>query len=269
MNKPTLAEILEFDRQYGIVNRFALVHEIPTVTVKRQWRPDNILDIDDIEAMSASKLKRVARREFRSLPQNPHTKIIDIAMGQLSEGMDVPQSGILSMLETALQYQEKELTKRQKEAMTAYDEAIHCDQAPVTYVADKLGISVPGASKLLKRAKVLTFGDFVHYVSSSQYKLSDWSPSAQEIKAMMKSKPRICAYCGGKTYDGSVPLCFTCHSQLQSLREEVWDERTRKWLIPEIRRIENEHRQWAVDACYKAYYRTHDRDISEIEEFAA
>jgi ribosome-binding ATPase YchF (GTP1/OBG family) len=269
MSKVTLAEIQAFNRQHGITNNYANVHDhVPPPASGKQWATDDILDTDDVIYESANRLRRIVRREFKSLPSNPHTKIIDIAMGQRTAGMDVPQTGIENMMEEALRYHEKDLTKRQKQAMEAYDEAIHTDKPPVMYVAEKLGIDKSNASRLLKRAKIATFSDFVHYVSSSEYQLGDWSPSPKQIKSMMKSKPRTCAYCGGETYDGSVPLCFVCHSKLKSLREEVWDKRTRSWLPDEIRRIENEHRAWAVDQCYKQYYGVVDSDISDLEDTA-
>jgi hypothetical protein len=234
-----------------------------------RWSSDKILDLDDVIYESTKTTWAIARRVFRSLPPNPHTKMIDIAMGQQMNGMDVPQTATLNILRDALQSLDKDLTNRQKQALAAYDEAIHNDLPPVTYVAEQLGIRVNSASELLKRAKIRTFGDFVHYIYDSVYKLDDWSPNPKQVKAMMKSKPRICAYCGEQTYDGSVPLCFSCHSRLGSLREETWDARTRGWLMPEIRRIENEHRVWAIDQLYKTHYGTVSEDEYEALANAA
>lgn len=244
------------------MNRYQLCNQQADIEKARKqeaasgqvWSSERILDLDDLIYDSTKTTWAIARRVFRSLASNPHTKIIDIAMGQQMDGMDVPKTAILNILETAMLSLDKDLTRRQKEAMAAYDEAIHCDEPPVKYVAEKLGIDKSNASRLLKRAKIATFADFVHYIYDSAYKMDDWSPDPKQVKVMMKSKPRICAYCGGQTYDGSVPLCFTCHSGLKTLREEAWDARTRGWLVPEIRRIENEHRAWAIDQLYKNHY---------------
>jgi hypothetical protein len=235
-----------------------------------RWSSDRILDLDDVIYESTKTTWAIARRVFRSLPPNPHTKMIDIAMGQQMNGMDVPQSSVLNILREALQYLDKDLTKRQQEAMTAYDEAIHNDiPVPTTYVAARLGIKRDSALKLIKRAKMSCFSDFEAYIYDSVYKLDDWSPSPKQVTAMMKSKPRICAYCGEQTYDGSVPLCFSCHSRLGSLREEAWDARTRAWLTPEINRIRREHRAWAIDQLYKTHYGTVSEDEYEALANAA
>lgn len=246
-----------------VTNRFALCNQMAeqAKASKREayqgrvWSTDDILDLDDI-VYGGKCIFSIARKEFRTLASNPHTKLIDVPMGQLSEGMDVPQTAILNILQDALAGNEQTLTKRQHEAMQAYDEAIHLEKAPVTYVADKLGIRVNSASELLKRAEIRTFSDFVAYVYDSVHKISDWSPTPQQVTTMMKSKPRICAHCGGKTTNGALPLCFECHTRLGSLREEMWTERTRSWLVPEIRRIRNEHRLWAIDQCFLAHYGT-------------
>jgi hypothetical protein len=231
---------------------------------KQHWSSDKILDLDDIIYENTRTTWAIARRIFRSLSGNPHTKAIDIPMGQMSDGMDVPQTSILNILSNALKSLDRDLTKRQQQALEAYDEAIHNDLPPVKCVAEQLGIRINSASELLKRAKIRTFGDFKAYIYDSVYKLDDWSPSPQQVTAMMKSRPRTCAYCGGQTYDGSVPLCFICHSQLGSLREEAWDKRTQKWLVPEINRIRREHRAWAVDNCYKVHYGTMSIDEYEF-----
>lgn len=221
---------------------------------KSTWSLDKFYDTDDIIMYEAAQLKAMAYKIFRTLPTNPHTKILNISMVSDTEGMDTPRDAILKIIEGVLSFYGQEMTARQKQAMQAYDEAIKQDKPPVTYVSNQLGISRGNASELLKRAKIRTFDDFFHYVYRSTYKLGSWTPSEPMVKKMMKSKPRTCAHCGSHTYDGSVPLCFSCHSKLGTLRQEAWPERTQEWLPQEIRRIEREHRQWAIDACYQNYY---------------
>lgn len=213
------------------------------------WTADDILDVDDI-LEGKKRMWAIARRAFRSLSSNPHTSMIDIPMGQMMDGMDVPKTAILNILQSAMQGFEKSLTKRQQQAAEAYDEAIHLDINPSMHVAAKLGINRHSAYKLIQRANLETFHEIEAYIYRSVYQMDGWSPTPKQITAMMKSRPRTCAYCGGKTYDGSVPLCFECHSRLGSLREEAWDKRTRSWLKPEIDRIRREHKAWAVDQCY-------------------
>lgn len=197
----------------------------------------------------------LAHRAFRSLESNPHTKMINIPMGQIMRGMDVPQTAMVNLLQAILNTDAKNPTSRQKQALKLQDEAIQLGVTPSTHIARKLGITPQSALRLLKRAKMVQIPDFVHYVYDSVHKIDSWSPAPKQVKAMMKSKPRICAYCGtAKTYDGSKPLCFSCHSKLGTLRDEAWDKRTRAWLRPEIQRIEREHRQWAIDNCYRVHY---------------
>jgi hypothetical protein len=205
----------------------------------RTWAVDDILDTEDM-LEGKRRMWALARRIFRSLSPT-------------SAGMDVPQTAVLNILQVAVQGFDKSLTKRQQAAAEAYDEAIHLGITPSTHVAAKLGINRHSAYKLIQRANLETFHEFVHYIYRSVYQMDDWSPTPQQVKAMMKARARICAYCGGNTRDGSLPLCFECHSKLGSLREEAWNYRTRSWLAPEIRRIENEHRAWAIDQCYKAH----------------
>jgi hypothetical protein len=205
----------------------------------RTWTVDDILDTEDM-LEGKRRMWSFARRVFRSLSPT-------------SAGMDVPQTAILNILQTAMQGFDKSLTKRQQAAAEAYDEAIHLGITPSTHVAAKLGINRHSAYKLIQRANLETFHEFVHYIYRSVYQMDDWSPTPQQVKAMMKARARTCAYCGGNTRDGSLPLCFGCHSKLGSLREEAWNYRTRSWLAPEIRRIENEHREWAIDQCYLAH----------------
>lgn len=236
---------------YGLVHRQAAAHS-PS---KQTWSLDKIYDADDIIMYRAAQLKAMAYKIFRTLPTNPHTKILNISMVSDTPGMDTPRDAILRIIEDVLEFYGRDLTKRQKEALAAYDEAIQRDiPIPTKYVAERLGIGLRASQKLLVRAKVFVLDDFFHYIYRSAYKLGSWTPSERMVKKLMKSRPRICAHCGGQTYDGSVPLCFSCHSELGTLREEAWPELTRSWLPQEIRRIEKEHRQWAIDACYKNYY---------------
>lgn len=234
---------------YGQIHQQARKHR-----PKTNWSLTKIYDTDDLIMYRASELKAIAYKIFRTLPTNPHTKILNISMVSDTPGMDTPRDAILRIIEDVLAFYGHDLTARQKQALAAYDEAIQKDKPPVTYVANKLGISRGNASELLKRAKIRTFDDFFDYIYRSTFKLGSWTPSEPMVQKMMKSKPRICAHCGGETYDGAVPLCFPCHSELGSLREETWPELTRTWLPQEIARIRKEHRQWAIDACYKNYY---------------
>lgn len=174
------------------------------VAQNRTWTADDILDTDDI-IEDKGRMWAIARRAFRSLSSNPHSSMIDIPMGQMMDGMDVPKTAILNILQSAMQGFEKSLTKRQQQAAEAYDEAIHLGITPSTHVAAKLGINRHSAYKLIQRANLETFHESVDYIYRSVYQFDDWHPTPKQVQAMMKSKPRICAYCGGKTYDGSVP----------------------------------------------------------------
>jgi len=238
---------------------------------KLEWKAENIFDLEDIlDALaqgggirkSKGILKAMARRIFRSLSSNPHQSMIDIPMGQPSEGMDVPKTAILNILQSALQGFDKSLTKRQQQAAEAYDEAIHLGITPSAHVAATLGINRHSAYKLIKRSNLETFHGFVDYMYSSVYQIDEWSPSPKQVQAMMKSKPRTCAYCGVQpSTNGAMPLCFKCHS-LIGMNEREWDNLTRGWLPAEIKRLRSEHRLWAVDQCYKAHC-----GIVSIEEY--
>ncbi len=164
-------------------------------------------------------------------------------------------------------YDFERLTNRQALAVLYAREAQEMAKTATVHVAALLGINRHSAWKLLQRAyraKMETSGEKFDYIDREY--VSSWIPTEKQIQAKMRSKPRICAHCGGVTPDGSKSLCFKCHFDLRTDRPDTWSSLTREWLQPEIRRIAQEHRVWAKNALYLGHYGT--VNVSDDEALA-
>ena len=189
------------------------------------------IDEDDL-LYGKREARRKVREFFRDLLVNRPTEthaLISLALRAL-RGYDISK-----------------LLKRQMEALFYAQEAKELGLTETTYISEKLGIHRQSAWELLKRidAKILTSDVFDTYTSNGRTRFPD-----RIVKRTMKGKPRICAYCGLTTPDGSKPLCGDCH---RGIRLNQWslsadnEARILNWLEPEIERIRQEHRQWALD----------------------
>lgn len=228
----------------------------------RVWELSDVFEIDDLVMNSTRQLKSVARQLFSSLPSDPNTKSSGIQITGVMEGADTPRDAMLRIVRHLLQYHSTDLTKRQKQALEAYDEAVKCGIPPVNYVAKRLGIKQNSASELIKRAKIRYIDENFH--SMDEGILITYNPTEQEIKRKMASIPRICAGsfdgCLGETRNGKVALCFPCHVRLK-----VEYPLIPEWYISEAQRIESEHRKLAINACHKDHYGT--VSIEEYESY--
>jgi hypothetical protein len=150
----------------------------------------------------------------------------------------------------------KAFTTRQERAVAYAIEALRMGKLATRYVAEKLGIGIRAAQRLLKRAdyeaKMFAFGRYVQSVSKDVAQ-NLWTPKPEHIKRQMAAMPRICAGsgtegCHGHTR-GDYALCWSC-LQKYGLRGE-WEDSGVSWLLPEARRIEAEHRKAAINALYE------------------
>ena len=227
-------------------------------------RLDNVFDRDEVISLSTRQLKSRAMQIFRSLPTNPHTKVLGIQMVSDTEGMDTPRDAMVRIVRYLLKNHRNELTARQLQALAAYDDAIKLEEPPVMYVAKSLGIHKSNASRLLKRAKIATFDENVACIDES---IITWTPAREIIDKKRLALPRICAggwdRCTGETQTGLLPLCKPCHET--ALMEYGSTFHFPQWLNAEIRRIRVEHYNRAKDACYKDYYGT--MSIEETETY--
>lgn len=145
------------------------------------------------------------------------------------------------------------MTQRQGEAVRLAREAMQAGVHPTGYVAQMMRITPRSVQRLLKRGSV-ALGEFFHVVDDDCTRIR-WKPSDGQIRAQMAATRKLCAGhgtpgCGGST-SGKFALCWNCH-RTYGIRGE-WGERHRKWLEPEIRRIENDHRQAAINALYEEH----------------
>lgn len=102
---------------------------------------------------------------------------------------------------------------------------------------------------------------------------TSWKPSAEDIQRKRLSVPRICAGgmpgCAETTISGNYPLCTVCAKHFPMNKQETWAQHTRDWLLPEIRRIEAEHRQRVIEILYEEHHNMVNQDVYEIAEIAA
>ena len=159
-------------------------------------------------------------------------------------------------------------TSRQQQAVEYAIEAMYRGKNAAKYVALKLGVHISNAYRLLERAdfraKIANFERFLHSISRDVS--ISWTPTEDQVRNKMASMPRLCAgsgtgSCAGTTR-GDHSLCWNCY-QTYGIRGE-WPPRQAKWLEPEVRRIENEHRIAALNALYEDYR----SGTIEIEETA-
>lgn len=251
------------------MNRYALVHLQAELDADRKRRHaltlslSDIFEIDDLVMYRTNWLPSLAKRYFRTIPTNPHTKMLSIEMVSDTEGMDTPRDALVNIVRDLLSEHGRDLTRRQQEALAAYDEAL-CKgiDAPVGYVASKLGIEPHSASELLKRAKIRHSSEKSHSINRGLL----YEPTKKEIRHKMAQLPRPCAAgyqgCRGNTQHGKVALCYPCHVKVKSNAD---DALMPEWLISEIKRIESEHRKAAIEACYHDHYGTVSLD--ELENY--
>lgn len=160
---------------------------------------------------------------------------------------------------------ERELTRRQEQAVRARSEAMLRGRTDIhLYVAHELGISRATATQLLMRADEKLEAKILHIADSTPYVLEvdGFTPaSRQVIKKWMKSHPRQCAGSGRpSTRKGSViipaceghvhgnyELCYHCY-KVYGNRGSNWET----WLEKQVNAISREHYQNAVEAILRA-----------------
>lgn len=210
---------------------------------KTNWHrnPYKWLDDEDLER-GAKYAKQQAGAFLRSLLVNRKTEF----------------DALFNLAKAAFNgYNLQKLTNRQALAVLYAQEAKEAGLLPSRHVAYKLGIGLRASQRLLKRsgrAKMFVFTEKVHSSSSGKF-ITAWKPSKAEIKRKMASKPRICGWCGELSVSGAKTLCFSCYRE--SIQDPIrYDGHLKGWLGEELRRIENEHREWAVNQLYLDHYGT-------------
>lgn len=150
---------------------------------------------------------------------------------------------------------------------------------PVKYIANRIQKSERTVYRYLElidleiAAQVLPvdFGENSNFVALDSVERT-WKPAPEDIQRKRMSIPRICAAgmpgCAGTTISGLYPLCTSCAKHFPMDKQDTWDERTKKWLLPEIRRIRNEHYQQVVNILYEERYDMVDGDVHEYAEYA-
>jgi hypothetical protein len=165
-----------------------------------------------------------------------------------------------------------DLTQRQREAVNFAREAEKQGIHPTKYTADKLKISHRAAQRLFRRAgrryeetNMFASAAELHVVHKDNKQT--WRPSEKQIRAKMAAMPRTCAACG-ENAPGKYALCWKC-SRIYGPTRSDWEQAGKngvvpaKWLLPEARRIEREHRRAAINELYK--HRGYDYDYEDIE----
>lgn len=152
---------------------------------------------------------------------------------------------------------------------------------PVKYIAIRIGKSERTVYRLLElidltiAAEVLPmdFGEKSNFIPLDSSVDTSWRPSAEMIQRRRLSVPRMCAAgmpgCAGTTASGQYPLCLSCSKHFPMDKQDTWEERTKKWLLPEIRRIENEHRNQVIEILYEEHHNMVSGDVQEYADFAA
>lgn len=150
---------------------------------------------------------------------------------------------------------------------------------PVKYIANRIDKSERTVYRYLElidltiAAEVLPtdFGEKSNFVALDSVK-KEWKPSREDIQRKRMSIPRTCAAgmpgCAGTTISGLYPLCTSCSKHFPLDKQDKWEERTKEWLLPEIRRIRNEHYQQVVNILYEEHYSMVDGDVYEYAEYA-
>lgn len=132
------------------------------------------------------------------------------------------------------------------------------------YIADRVDRSQPAIHKYLQMIDIAALESELsnnylyndgksHIVYDSA--VSTWKPSKAEIRLKMAHIPRDCAAgydgCKGNTQNGKFAICYPCHVKVSNDGKGFPE-----WLLSETRRIENDHRKYAVNACYEDHYGT-------------
>jgi hypothetical protein len=158
-------------------------------------------------------------------------------------------------------------------------EAKLLDMNPAKYIANRIRQSVSTVYRYLElidmtiAAEVLPtdFGEKSNFVPLDSVDTS-YKPSPEEIQRKRLSVPRICAAgmpgCVGTSISGNYPLCTVCAKHFPMDKQDTWAAHTKLWLLPEIRRIEAEHRQQVVNLLYEEHYGMVDKDVFEYAEYA-
>ena len=159
-------------------------------------------------------------------------------------------------------------------------EAKMLDLNPAKYIANRINKSERTVYRLLElidltiAAEVLPtdFGEKSNFVALDSVE-KEWKPSSEEIQRKRMSIPRTCAAgmpgCANTTISGLYPLCTACAKHFPMDKQDEWPERTKEWLLPEIRRIRNVHYQQVVNILYEEHYGMMDGDVVEYAEYAA
>ena len=159
-------------------------------------------------------------------------------------------------------------------------EAKELDMNPVRYIANRIGKSERTVYRYLElidltiAAEVLPtdFGEKSNFIPLDSVDTS-WKPSAEMIQRKRLAVPRMCAAgmpgCSAYTASGNYPLCLSCSKHFPMDKQDTWEERTKQWLLPEIRRIENEHRNQVIEILYEEHHNMVSGDVQEYADFAA
>ena len=160
-------------------------------------------------------------------------------------------------------------------------EAIDLKMNPAQYIANRINKSTDTVYRLfdlidmriLSEVLKTDFAERSNFLPLDSVTETSWKPSAEMIQRKRLSVPRMCAAgmpgCSAYTASGNYPLCLSCSKHFPMDKQDTWDERTKKWLLPEIRRIENEHRNQVIEILYEEHNGMIDNDVYEIAEYAA
>lgn len=158
-------------------------------------------------------------------------------------------------------------------------EAKKLDHNPIKFIANRIGKSEDTVARYLRlidlrvmaEALPTDFAEKSNFLALDSVE-KDWKPLSEDIQRKRMSIPRICAAgmpgCAGTTISGLYPLCTSCTKHFPMNKQDAWPERTKEWLLPEIRRIRNEHYQQVVNILYEEHYNMVDDDVSEYAEYA-
>lgn len=145
----------------------------------------------------------------------------------------------------------KSLTPAQKEAKLLEAEAVALGRNPARYVATMRGISTSAAYALLKRAdgRMLNFSSVVGVKGVDN--VSRWIPERVDVDRKLRAIRTVCA-AGGQHCKGEAParftICWECRKEFGAPHD--WDEITRRWLLPEVRRLKRLAYREAVNLLY-------------------